>query len=235
MIQEQIQKIKTTAQYDDTFYLSLDEAIEALQKAKEVGENIYIDYNSKELYSFIDDEKSCYNKVYGMSKERLQQKQKRQAEIAVKKQESSVLKEEKEKLKLLNQVSNKLPTWISEGEKYIYPQASEAWKNLVLTCLDNPKRGLEIEYALKIFSRLENQQDKNRFIAAECILQSAVEKGADYYMVLDTVFEFAKRGPQFYRLISQKDVYQNQIGIMLSAGEKERRNQKYECEIDERE
>lgn len=46
----------------------LDGAVRVLADAKNIGWNIYIDFNGHKLYSLLDNEDSCYHKVLGMSK-----------------------------------------------------------------------------------------------------------------------------------------------------------------------
>ena len=62
------EEIKQTAVKCTKPFQYLDTAVRELKKAKQNGENIYIEFSGEKLYSLIDDENSCYVKVTGKSK-----------------------------------------------------------------------------------------------------------------------------------------------------------------------
>ena len=70
--QEDMQKLKDTAEYDDTFCHDVDEAVNYLFKQAYNGKNVYIEFNTFKgkirLYSMVDTMNSIYQKVTGYTK-----------------------------------------------------------------------------------------------------------------------------------------------------------------------
>ena len=76
-----LRQVKKTATIIDAFQeqpllgrpiYCLDDVVELLLKAKEANQNIAIEMSGTYLYSMIDDEESCYQKICGKSKNEFQ-------------------------------------------------------------------------------------------------------------------------------------------------------------------
>ena len=109
----------------------------------------------------------------------------------------------------------KIPDWIIEGCKFIYPQRKQTWEDRVLTY--TTYEPLTLEYALKIMEKL----DHKNFEEAKKIYEKTSHTEND---VLDLVVKFSKQGPEFYRA-----AYPDKNPEWLQ--EVERENQQFEREL----
>lgn len=57
------------------YHSDLDGIVKRLELAKQKGENVYIEFHGKKLYSLIDNEESCYLKVTGETKTEFEKNQ----------------------------------------------------------------------------------------------------------------------------------------------------------------
>lgn len=69
---QEINEIKSQAVNLGGIYYSVFEAIDALEQAKELGLNVYINFNGRYLYSLLDDSETCQIKVCGRKVEQAQ-------------------------------------------------------------------------------------------------------------------------------------------------------------------
>ena len=191
MIMNEIEKqeIMAKAELYSGYLVKLDNAVEFLNDARAEGRNIYIEFNGQKLYSLLDDEDSCYMKVVGTTKKEFEQKQQRWLEEREKRE-----KEENAK------AQSKIPYWIEEGNKLIYPQMQQKWAR----CAGDIYHGAELDNALEIMKVLDNIPGEEGLIEAKKILDNAGHSGASYGITTSIIFTFSKRGPEFYR-----DIYLN--------------------------
>lgn len=90
----------------------------------------------------------------------------------------------------------KVPAWIEKGEKLIFPQRADAWKECVAKRATDLYRGLELNNALEIMETLANGGTIEQ---AKEILDKANHSGTSYNLTMSIVANFSKRGPEFYK------------------------------------
>ena len=86
------EKIMNNAKEDKEFLTAgvhLDRVIDYLIISKLNGKNIYVEFNGHKLYSFLDDEDSCYLKVCGATKKELEKQRKEYLEKLEKEREEN--------------------------------------------------------------------------------------------------------------------------------------------------
>ena len=187
------QEIMAKAELYSGYMGHLDNAVKLLNDARAEGRNIYIEFNGQKLYSLLDDEDSCYMKVVGTTKKEYEQEQQRLSEEWEKKE-----KEENAK------AQSKIPYWIEEGNKLIYPQMQQEWARCVAIRAGDIYHGAELDNALEIMKALDNISGEEGLIEAKKILDDAGHSGSSYGTTTRIIFTFSKRGPEFYR-----DIYLN--------------------------
>ncbi len=62
------------------FWGSIDKAVRELAKYKDHGDNVYFMYSGNRLYSMLDDERSCYMKVFGKTKAEVDEERRKMLE-----------------------------------------------------------------------------------------------------------------------------------------------------------
>lgn len=70
--EQEIKQIKSESANLGGVYFSVFEAIDALEQARKLGLNVYINFNGRYLYSLLDDSESCQIKVCGRKVEQAQ-------------------------------------------------------------------------------------------------------------------------------------------------------------------
>lgn len=187
MIKSNATEIKLSEQ------LHFEDIVKNLEDNRKEGNNVYVVMSSgKKLYSLLDDENSCYLKVFNKTKEEVH----------------LVLMEEKlKKEKLKKERIAKIPEFILQGEKYIYPQRKEKWGNCVRSVVGSPNNGDEIVSALEIMQILDSTQGIEGCVEAEKFLLSNKNlSAATLWLVAIIVLDFSKRGPEFYRYFCGKNI-----------------------------
>lgn len=187
MIKSNATEIKLSEQ------LHFEDIVKNLEDNRRKGNNVYVVMSSgKKLYSLLDDENSCYLKVFNKTKEQMR----------------LLLMEEKlNKEKLKKERIEKIPEFILLGEKYIYPQMKEEWQNCVRSVVDSFNHGDEIVRALEIMQILDSTQGIEGCIKAEEIFTLNKDlSDATQWLVAIIVLDFSKRGPEFYRYFCEKEL-----------------------------
>lgn len=210
MNEEQIKEIATEYQ---GWTSTLEEAVRVLLEAKIFGENIYIDFNGHRLYSLLDDENSCFMKVLGKSKQQWEEDRIKWLKNYEKEQEENK-----------KQAERKIPAWIERGNKLIYPQRQETWKDCVDIRAHDLYNGMELDNALDIMECLENG---GTIEEANKILEDANHSGMSYSVTLSIIVSFSKRGPEFYRFVT-KNLTPEQEGELAKI---EQENEIFEQEL----
>lgn len=207
------EQIKRTATKYKKWVNTLGEAVEILDQHKKSQKNIFIEFNGKKLYSLLDDENSCYMKVVGKPRQQFEEDRRKWIENYQKKQE------EAEK-----QAESKMPEWIERGNKLIYPQREETWKDCVDIRAHDLYHGIELENALDVMECLENGRTIEE---ANKILEDANHSGMSYGVTLSIIVSFSKRGPEFYRAVKE-NLTPEQAGEIAKI---ERENEIFEKEL----
>ena len=193
------EKIMNNAKEDKEFLTAgvhLDRVIDYLIISKLNGKNIYVEFNGHKLYSFLDDEDSCFLKVCGATKKELEKQRKEYLE-----------KLEKEREENKKEAQEMVPQWIERGSKIIYPQRQDMWEECVKMRARDLYYGKDLENALDIMEHLEKGSSIEE---ANKILENANHSGRSYGIVLSIIVSFSKRGPEFYRAV-KKDLTKEQI------------------------
>ncbi|HBP43456.1 MAG TPA: hypothetical protein DD621_02060 [Clostridiales bacterium] len=96
---------------------------------------------------------------------------------------------------------DKIPQWIERGNKIIYPERQKYWAKCVEARAKGMYHGQDLEDALKIMESLDSNPD---FKEAKKIFCSQDHSGISFGIVSRILFEFSKKGPEFYEMIVPK-------------------------------
>jgi hypothetical protein len=163
------------------FYHSIDEAVEALLKAKANGEYAYVVFNDVILHSDTVTIDSAYKEITGYNKD--------EYDRAVKAETEMYHKEYQQKHA---QALSKKDDLIAEGKKYIKPELSDSWAKLVEARLDGIWLGSDIEEAIKIMAALDNNE-----IDKAMELYDSIDSGTAYYFVGQIVRSYSTKAKEF--------------------------------------
>ena len=124
---------------------TLDEMIDLMMELKERGEIVGCYFRGHRFNSGTITPDSAYKTVTGKTKEEFLQSKKQYWD------------EEKAKMEL-DQILAKIriPYWIEEGKKFIYPQKMEKWEKCVHTRANDLYYGMDLDYALELMYALES-------------------------------------------------------------------------------
>ncbi len=89
--------------------------------------------------------------------------------------------------------------WISKGNALIYPEMYSSWEKFVVRADDGKYFGLEVEGVLRIMEELAT--GKSVIEVIKVLKDDPVACEYDRKELLNRVFEFSKRGPEFYRYV----------------------------------
>lgn len=89
----------------------------------------------------------------------------------------------------------KIPAWIEQGKKLIYPEKLDQWKQCVCSRAADLYHGSELVNALEIMEALDAGKD----IKEVNKLVDEGHSGASFGMLCKIVVNFSKRGPEFVR------------------------------------
>ncbi len=216
----EVDRIMEQARRIDAYgILNLDQAYQVLQKAKQNGENIYINFNGHKLYSLLDDEDMCYIKVTGLSKQEFDNRQKEYKKRLTEIIESETL-----------QAKSKIPDWIKKGQALIYPQMFDRWETCVSVRAKDIYHGTELDNALEIMSILDRVEGQEGLDQAKQALDNANHSGTSYQITTSIVLDFSKRGPEFYREIYNSKILSEEDLELVEqiCNDKAERNQAFE-------
>lgn len=212
------EKIMSEAREYTEWVYDLEEAVKVLAQKKLNNENVFINFNGKKLYSLLDDENSCYQKVTGTSKEIFEERRRKELE-----------EWHKEEDRKRNEAISKIPEWIKRGEEFIYPQMQDEWGQCVVKRATDFYHGLDLEYALEVMLTLDQKEGRNGIEIAKKLLNEQDHSGMSYDKVVSIILNFSKRGPEFYReLYKDKKLGFNELQLIY---DKENRNKMFEDEL----
>ncbi len=207
------EEIKKTAREDDTFYLMLDEVVEALEKYARKNENVCIEFNEEKFYSLIDDRDSCYLRLTG-------------------KNYSDYLSAMEEIKKSTNRPADeRVPEWIKRGQAVVYPQQKKLWKQFVESNAGDDFNGNDIEYTLKIMESLAKDGDMEK--AFELYQEAVKAESFCGFVARKNVRIFSDKGPEFYRFISKKENFDLSKADEEMLKRIEKRYQSFKQELEE--
>ncbi len=96
----------------------------------------------------------------------------------------------------------KVPAWIEKGEKLIFPQRADKWKECVAKRATDLYRGLELDNALEIMETLANGGTVEQ---AKEVLDKANHSALSYNTTMTIITNFSKRGPEFYKEVEHEN------------------------------
>ena len=101
-----------------------------------------------------------------------------------------------EKEQRIEEIKEQIPHWIEQGNSMIYAEKQEDWKNYIASFQgDNMMYAVIVEQALEVMKSLN---ENGSLIEAEQILNKQGHSGTSLDEVMNIVFEFSKKGPDFY-------------------------------------
>lgn len=214
------EKIMSEAMEYTKWVYDLDGAVKVLAQKKMNNENIYINFNGTKLYSLLDDENSCYQKVTGTSKEIFEERRRKELE-----------EWRKEEDRKRNEAISKIPEWIKRGEEFIYPQMLQEWERCVVKRARDLYHGWDLEGALEVMLTLDQKEGRNGIEIAKKLLNEQNHSETSYAIVVSIILNFSKRGTEFYRAINNDRKLSNEELQIIK--EKENRNKMFEDELND--
>ena len=169
----------------------IDTAVQKLIEYQKMGKSVYVNFNGHKLYSCDITLDGAYKEITGMTK----------AE-SDKAREEARKKWELERKEKKEQAERKIPEWISDGEKNIFPERAEDWQYYVETSArQGMYYGSDIAATLEIMGMLEGGAS---FEDVEKKLEEQGHSGHSYSIVTKNVLHFSKNGPDFYEAVVLK-------------------------------
>lgn len=125
-VEDRFKKYEETAQLVENYQSNLDEKIETLRQHKIKGENVYLLFHGKKLYSMTDDENSCYLKTLGKTRAEVM------AEI-----EEEHRRYEEERYEKGVAYLDKMYDRVKKGKQLLPQPRHQAWEDVVMQMLDD--------------------------------------------------------------------------------------------------
>lgn len=169
------------------YFGSINKAIEELQKYKEKGELVFLEFNGKKLYSDIDDVDSAYQKITGKTKAEFDEEERirnEEYEAEKKRHEESIPELTKE--------------WIENGEIVLDQKYHEKWARCVPIRLADLYRGMELGMCLDIVKELNNGCTLEK---SKEIVESQGHSGMSFGLICSMVKSFCDRGDEFVSFV----------------------------------
>lgn len=215
--EEEIKKIKDNSR---EIYVHAGEDLSSvvidLEKLRRQGKlNCYVNFNGKKLYSLDVTMNSAYKEVVGCTRRTWLKRKKKWV------QEAEDLNKQLEK-----EAEEKIPYWISEGEKYIHPEKKENWEKTCVVHSKSDYHGLEVEHAITVMKMLNDGID---FEVIKENIKNQGHSGRSYDLMMDIVLNFSNKGPYFYRYCNKGNMNKydikyiskmKQLNKKLESGEK---------------
>jgi len=162
---------------------SIEKAVKQLTRHKERGELVYGEFNSKKLYSDIDDVDSAYTKVTGKTKEDF--------DAAIEKENRRYEEDEKRHKESIPKLTEE---WIEKGNAILDEKYHKTWAKCVPIRLGDLYHGMELGATLEIVKELNNGGDMD---AAKKIIENQGHSGMSFGLVCSMVRSFCDRGKEF--------------------------------------
>ncbi|MBO5141951.1 MAG: hypothetical protein J6C46_02950 [Clostridia bacterium] len=124
-----------------------------------------------------------------------------------------ILQSEKRKIEK-EEIAEKVPEWIKQGEAYIFPEKHDEWVKRVNAAKEIGISS-SIERTLELLEKIQKGESFERLYE--------VVKKEGYEGCLDNIFTFANNGPEFYEYVKTKDKSLSS-DVKKSISEKKREN-----------
>ena len=180
-----IDYLKKNALEINFYRQNIDNSVKTLQEYREKGLNVYIScYNDIKLYSCDVTIDSAYVELTGQTKAEFD----KSIEETDKK-----IKAEQEQKKA--ELIAKIPSYIEEGKKIIYPERLEDWTKEIKSSIEGIYQGAPLIEALDLMKQLDKGESLEK---VKETLDNKNVGGNAYEIVIRIVLNFSKRGPEFY-------------------------------------
>ena len=171
-----------------SYAITIEDCINTLLDYRKRHKSVFIVYLGHRLYSCDVTVDSAYKEVYGQTK----------AEFDIAQEKARInygkkLEEEDAKEKAIAEAN--IPVWIDRGKKLIYPQRFEDWKKHVTNRAHDLYYGKELDEALLVMEKLESSATLSE---AQQLLYDLGSSGLGFSAIMETIFLFSKRGPEFW-------------------------------------
>ena len=170
-------------------YGNLEDVVRELLKYKEIGIDVYCDFNKHKLYSRNVTLDSAYLEVTGYTYQEFLRRKRESIEKWRKEQE-----EEKERNKA------KKPEWIKRGRKLIDEALWSEWERCIDIRINDLYNGMEVECALQIMEAYENNTPIEEISKQ---IESQGHSGASYGMLKSIIINFYRRGNELFQKLSE--------------------------------
>lgn len=187
MTEKEIEEIKSKAIKYDKHIRNINILLGAISYHKELGENYSFDYNNETFYSLLDDADSVYIRLTGVTRDEYEEWAHQE-------------KLKKEELKK-EETRKKIPEYIKQGGKYIYPQRYKKWEEYIEIRVEDSYYGKDIEEALQCMELLETGES---FQDVYDVIKSFNQDGQRYSIVMSMLTIFSKSGTEFYRFVDRE-------------------------------
>lgn len=167
----------------DFYFGDIDGAIQELNRYKERGELVYIEFNGKKLYSDIDDLDSAYKKVTGKTKAEFDEAERIRHE-----------EYEEQQRKHKEAIPQLTKEWIEKGNSILDEKYHEKWAKCVPIRLGDLYQGMELGACLDIVKELNAGCDLE---TAKQIIEAQGHSGMSFGLVCSMVRSFCDRGSEF--------------------------------------
>lgn len=166
---------------------TLDEAVEALFKARSQGKRAFCVFNGVSLDSeIIKTIDYAYILVFGRTKREYDIQEER---------------DKKENERRLIGAIDRIPEQIKRGRKLIYPSRLQEWVKDVATGAIGPNKGTVIEYALEIMEAIDYNMDMKNIVALYDSQKHESNESWNKELVKTYVMKYSKNGFPFYEAV----------------------------------
>lgn len=193
-------KIIKNAEYVETNFNNINDIISFLKLSKVNGKNYYITCKflkpkfwdeslnkNVKLYSLLDDENSCFCKIYGKTKDEYQN------------YVTNLNKGTRKKYYLKNFFYEKRYALIERGNKLIYPEQLALWISFIEDVITGIASDLPIYEALNIMEILANNSESVGIENALKYIDEQQYTDLIESVAMHIVTNFSKIGPKFHR------------------------------------
>lgn len=188
-------------------FIELDDCINFLLEYKNRGESVVVNYDGYDLYSCDVTIDNAYLEITGKTKEEFDKN------VAEEKALYEKFKEE-EKLRHKNAVEE----WIKRGERLIYPEKLTEWKEYVEDNVNAGRAYFVLKDAIEVMESIERNVSLEE---SEKILHNRGHSGFTYGEVVNVVFNFSKKGPEFYEKSAYYEYMSKDIKKLVEEKKKE--------------
>lgn len=171
----------------DFYFGNLEKAVEELEKHKNKGELVFIEFNGVKLFSDVDDLDSAFVKVTGKTKSEFDELERIRRE-----------EYENEERKHKESIPQLTIEWIEKGKSILDEKYHYLWIKCVPIRLKDLYKGMELEMCLDIVKRLNEGCSLDE---SKEIVESQGHSGMSFGLICSMVKSFCDRGTEFVEYV----------------------------------